>query len=69
MPCQDFGTVRRHGLAAWLRGMITLTPVGPTCAKLEPSLNTRTEPAPAISELTCIIAGIVIALVVEPAHV
>jgi hypothetical protein len=68
MPGQDLGTVRRQGLAAWLKGLIMPSPVDPACAKLEPSPNTRTDPAPAVSELTRIIAGIVIALVVEPTH-
>lgn len=68
MPGQDLGTVRRQGLAAWLRGLIIASPVEPACAKLEPSLNTIPTLVPVVSELTRIIAGIVIALVVEPAH-
>ena len=68
MPGQDLGTVRRQGLAAWLRGLIIASPVEPAGAKLEPSLNTIPTMVPVVSELTRIIAGIVIALVAEPAH-
>ena len=68
MPGQDLGTVRRLGLAAWLRGLIIASPVEPACAKQEPSLNTIPTMAPVVSELTRIIAGIVIALAMEPTH-
>ena len=68
MPCQDLGTVRRRGLAAWLRGLVVPPPAEPARAKLDPSLNALTDPAPAVGELTRIIAGIVIALVAEPAN-
>ena len=68
MPCQDLGTVRRRGLAAWLRGLVVPPTVEPARSKPEPSLNTTIDPAPAAGELTRIIAGIVIALVAEPIH-
>ena len=68
MPCQDLGTVRRCGLATWLRGLVVLSPTEPARTKSEPSLNPNIDPAPAASELTRIIASIVIALVAEPAH-
>ena len=68
MPCQGLGTVRRCGLAAWLRGLVVLPTTEPACAKPEPSLNTNIDPAPAACELTRIIVDIVIALVAEPSH-
>ena len=68
MPCQDLGTVRRRGLAAWLRGLVVPPTAEPARAKPEPLLNTTIDPAPAAGELTRIIAGIVIALVAEPTH-
>ena len=68
MPCQDLGTVRRRGLAAWLRGLLVQPPADPALAKPEPTLNSMADPAPAAGELTRIIAGIVIALIAEPAH-
>ena len=68
MPCQDLGTVRRCGLAAWLRGLVVLSSTEPARTKSEPPLNPNIDLAPAASELTRIIASIVIALVAEPAH-
>ena len=68
MPCQDLGTVRRCGLAAWLRRLVVLSPTEPARTKSEPPLNHNIDPAPAVGELTRIIAGIVIALVAEPTH-
>lgn len=68
MPCQDLGTVRRRGLAAWLRGLLVSPPAEPALAQPEPTRNATTELAPAADELTRIIAGIVIALIAEPSH-
>ena len=68
LPGADFGTVRRRGLATWLKGLILQPPAEPARARPEPMPNTIADPAPATSELTRIIAGIVIALVAEPAH-
>ena len=68
MPGPDLGTVRRRGLAAWLKGLIVQAPAEPVRVRSEPTLNTLTNPVPAAGELTRIIASIVIALVAEPAH-
>jgi hypothetical protein len=68
VPGADLGTVRRRGLAAWLRGLILQPSAEPARARLEPARNTIADPAPAATELTRVIAGIVIALVAEPAH-
>ena len=68
VPGPDLGTVRRRGLASWLKGLILQPPVEPARARPEPMPNTSADPAPVASELTRIIAGIVIALVAEPAH-
>jgi hypothetical protein len=83
LPGTDLGTVRRRGLVAWLKGLILPPLTKPACAKLEP-VNAVANPAPngicslhktgdaeaspAASELTRIIAGIVITLVTEPSH-
>ena len=63
------GVLRREGLTAWSRSLIevlaTSTPIsGPA---LQPP--TRYAPAPAPSELTRLIAGIVLAIIAEPTHV
>ena len=68
VPGADLGTVRRRGLASWLRVLILQPPAEPARARLELTPNAIADPEPAASELTRIIAGIVIALVAEPAH-
>lgn len=68
IPGPDLGTVRRRGLAAWLKGLIVQPPAEPVRAKSDSTPNTTRDPAPAASELTRVIAGILIALVAEPAH-
>jgi hypothetical protein len=64
----ELGTVRRRGLASWLRGLILQPPAEPARARLELTPAAIADPAPAASELTRIIAGIVIVLIAEPAH-
>lgn len=68
MPGPDLGTVRRRGLAAWLKGLIVQAPAVPARATPDSTPNTTGDPAPAASELTRVIAGILIALVTEPTH-
>ena len=68
MPCLDLGTVRRRGLAAWINGLLAAAPTEPACAGPVSTPDTLINPAPAVGELTRIIAGIVIALAAEPAH-
>ena len=68
LPGPDLGTVRRRGLASWLKGLILQPPAEPARARPELMPNTIVNSAPAASELTRVIAGIVIALVAEPAH-
>ncbi len=65
VPGPDLGTVRRQGLASWLKGLILRPPVEPTLARPELMADAM---APVASELTRVIAGIVIALLAEPAH-
>jgi hypothetical protein len=83
LPGPDLGTMRRRGLTTWLKGLISEPSAKPVHAKPEPASNTIAEPAPngawslqkrgeagaspAASELTRVIAGIVIALT-EPAY-
>lgn len=67
LPGPDLSTVRRRGLAAWLKGLILQPPAEPRF-RPEPARNAIVDPVPAANELTRIIAGIVIALVAEPAH-
>jgi hypothetical protein len=64
----DLGTVRHRGLANWLK-QPPLTPLVPQpCAGSDRRSGTVVDPAPATTELTRLIAGIVVALAMEPAH-
>lgn len=62
------GVVRRHGLAAWLRGQILQPLAKPACAKPASTPNASVNLEPTCRELTRIIAGIVLSLATEPAH-
>jgi hypothetical protein len=63
----DLGRLRREGLAAWLNGWIPAP--GCSASAATPRLPSLRDPAPAPSELTRLIASIVIAITAEPAHV
>jgi hypothetical protein len=60
----DLGIIRRHGLAVWLK-QSPVMPVAQLCARTQGAI---VDPAPATRELSRLIAGIVVALAVEPAH-
>jgi hypothetical protein len=65
----NLGTLRREGLAAWMKGLVP-APAGATPV---PGTARRTpisrDPAPIPSELTRLIASIVLTVAGEPAHV
>ena len=61
------GVLRREGLAAWSRSLIEVPAIRAPISGLAPP--TRPAPAPAPSELTRLIAGIVLAITAEPTHV
>ena len=68
MPCLDLGTIRRRGLTTWINGLLAAAPAEPARAGPVSTPDALINPAPAVGELTRIIAGIVIALAAEPAH-
>jgi hypothetical protein len=57
------GVLRREGLAAWSQSLIIGAPIS------GPARQPTTRHAPAPSELTRLIASIVLAIAAEPAHV
>jgi hypothetical protein len=65
----DLGTLRREGLAAWLKGLIPAPGGSASIPAAIPRLPSLRDPAPTPSELTRLIASIVLALAAEPAHV
>jgi len=65
----NLGTLRREGLAAWVKAVSSMPNVGapfPSAARRTPVSR---NPAPASSELTRLIASIVLAITGESAHV
>jgi hypothetical protein len=63
----DLGTVRHRGLASWLKAPVRKPATQPLDMPRPPGANTGSEQQH-ISELTRLIAGIVVALAGEPAH-
>jgi hypothetical protein len=62
------GVLRREGLTAWSRSLIEAPAISAQISgPAQPPI--RHAPAPAPSELTRLIAGIVLAITAEPAHV
>lgn len=68
--CFGLGVLRRHGLAAWIRDLESESLVkSPAFDCRQPDQGVAQASAPASDELTRLIAGIVLALAVETAHV
>lgn len=64
----DLGTVRHRGLANWLR-QPPLTPIAQQpCSERVRTPDALADPTPVSTELTRLIAGIVVALAVEQVH-
>jgi hypothetical protein len=64
----DLGTVRHRGLAIWLK-QPPLVPVAQQfCARQDQMPGAIVDPASATTELSRLIAGIVVALAVGPVH-
>jgi hypothetical protein len=65
----NLGALRREGVAAWSRGLIEARGIGTPLPWPARQLPTWPDAASAASELTRLIAGIVLAIAVEPVHV
>jgi len=63
------GVLRREGLTAWSRSLIEAPAISAPISGPARQPPVRHAPAPAPSELTRLIAGIVLAITAEPAHV
>ena len=61
----DLGIIRRHGLSVWLKQSPVMLVAQQLCARTQGAI---VDPAPTTSELSRLIAGIVVALAVEPVH-
>jgi hypothetical protein len=61
VPGPGLATLRRQGMAAWIKASRSTSDVTPSRSASRP-------PAPAASELTRLLAGLVVTLAEEPAH-
>jgi hypothetical protein len=64
----NLGVLRRQGLTAWCRSLTTAD-LDPPPADRPHHLSRRAAAAPPPSELTRLIASIILAITAEPAHV
>lgn len=67
-PRADVGTVRHRGLTSWLREPNVKPIAQQPRAGQDRTPGVAVDPAPATTELTRLIAGIVFALATEPVH-
>ena len=67
-PRADVGMVRHRGLTSWLREPNVKPIAQQPCAGQDRTPGVAVDPAPATTELTRLIAGIVFALATEPVH-
>jgi hypothetical protein len=65
----NLGVLRREGLTAWFRSLIEARDIGAPLPWPARQLPTWPAAPPAPSELTRLIAGIVLAITAEPVHV
>jgi hypothetical protein len=65
----NLGVLRREGLTAWSRSLIEARDIGAPLPWPARQLPTWPDAASAPSELTRLIAGIVLAITAEPVHV
>lgn len=65
----NLGVLRREGLTAWSRSLIEVPAIGAPISGPARQLPAWHAAAPAPGELTRLIAGIVLAIIAEPAHV
>lgn len=62
------GILRRWGLAAWMRALGQQPHAEMACGDDRPPPSARRDPSPPASDITRLIAGIIVALAMEPIH-
>jgi len=66
--CPGLGVLRRRGLAAWIRALGQEPHSAAACCDYRLAPSTPPDPSPATSDLTRLIAGILVAIAMEPVH-
>ena len=66
--CPGLGILRRRGLAAWLRALGQEPHAEAACRDHPPAPSAAYDSSPAASDITRLIAGIIVALAMESVH-
>ena len=66
--CPGLGVLRRRGLAAWMRALGQEPHSAAACCDHRLASSDPPDPSPATSDLTRLIAGILVAIAMEPVH-
>jgi hypothetical protein len=66
--CPGLGMLRRRGLASWIRALGQEPHTEAVCCDHRVALSATNDPPPAASDLTRLIAGIIVAIAMEPVH-
>lgn len=66
--CPGLGILHRRGVAEWIRALGQEPPVEVACSDYRLTPSTPHDPAPATSDITRLVAGILVAIAMEPVH-
>jgi hypothetical protein len=66
--CPGLGILRRRGLAAWVRALGQEPHAEAVCLDYRLAPSAPHDPSPATSDITRLIAGIIVAIAMEPVH-
>jgi hypothetical protein len=66
--CPGLGILRRRGLAAWVQALGQEPHAEAVCHDHRLAPSTPHDPSPATSDITRLIAGIIVAIAMEPIH-
>src|SRR5712691_2178290 len=66
--CPGLGILHRRGVAEWIRALGQEPPVEVACSDDRLTPLTPHDPAPATSDITRLVAGILVAIAMEPVH-
>jgi hypothetical protein len=62
------GILRRQGLAAWIRALGQKPHAETACCDHQPRPSAGPDPSPRASDITRLIASIIVAIAMEPVH-
>jgi len=66
--CPGLGILHRRGVAEWIRALGQQPPIEAACSGYRLTPSTPHDPAPATSDITRLVVGILVAIAMEPVH-